>query len=281
MLLLRSPSPIAYASLFVLLAACGGSVANGGSGDDGGTQPTGDAGVDASKKDSNVGCVVSPAVGATCTPGVPACSPIIDPCCPGFEWECSPQTDTWIQDGTHCACTPDASLPDANVPDTSSIEIPLNHRPDDSECATAPPAGDCQNIPSGMCMSDSDCTMGTNGRCNESTGGALFCSCQYDACVADTDCPTAQLCACHGSPYTGGDGNTCTQGNCRVDSDCGTNGYCSPSAGGGCGGLSGYYCHTASDTCVNDSDCEGGGAEDCQYSTTDVRWECTMELLCG
>jgi hypothetical protein len=281
--LLRSAFPVACVSMIALFAACGGSVANqgsghgadGGSGDDGGKR-SGDAGIDANKKgDANVGCVVSPVVGAACSPEVPACSPIIDPCCPGYEWQCDTTTRTWVQDGTRCACPPDASAPDA------STEVPTSHRPDDSQCATVPPAGDCGNVPDGVCTGDSDCTMGTNGRCNESTGGALFCSCQYDACAADTDCPSGQLCACHGSPYTGGDGNTCVQGNCRVDSDCGAGGYCSPSAGGGCGGLSGYYCHTTSDTCVNDDDCSSGGPESCQWSSTDERWECTQEDLCG
>jgi hypothetical protein len=282
MLLLRRPSPIAYASLFLLLAACGGSVASGGSGVDGGKPPTGDARADVIRDDASLNCDLDPIVGEACSPEKPACHPVIEACCPSYVWACSSETATWTQEGDACHCAPDASrMFDASTPDTSTTEVPTNHRPDDSECATAPPAGDCQNVPDGMCSSDSDCTDGTNGRCNESSGGALFCSCQYDACTADTDCPMGQLCACHESPYTGGDGNTCVQGNCRVDSDCGTNGYCSPSAGGGCGGLSGYYCHTASDTCVNDSDCEGGGAEDCQYSTTDLRWECTMELLCG
>jgi hypothetical protein len=279
--LLRSLFPVAHASLFVLLTACGGSVASGSN--DGGKPPTGDAGVDATKKgDGDVGCVVSPVVGEACSPAIPACTPIIDPCCPGFQWDCQPATSTWTQDGEACHCAPDASRPDTGTP-YASTEVPLNHRPDDSQCATVPPAGTCGigDPGDGMCMSDSDCTMGTNGRCNESTGGALFCSCRYDACATDTDCPTGQLCACHGSAYAGGDGNTCVQGNCRVDSDCGATGYCSPSAGGGCGGLSGYYCHTANDTCVNDSDCNPEGAEDCQYKATDQRWECTMEDLCG
>jgi len=129
---------------------------------------------------------------------------------------------------------------------------------------------------------DSQCTTGTNGRCIESTGGALFCSCTYDTCSVDTDCMSGQLCVCHGSAFTNGAGNTCMTGNCRVDSDCGTNGYCSPSHGTvGCGGISGYYCHTKSDTCVNDADCTGQGLDVCAWSTTDDRWECQRELLCA
>lgn len=62
----------------------------------------------------------------------------------------------------------------------------------------------------------------------------------------------------------------CMPGNCRVDSDCESGGgYCSPSQNAGLfvcsdgcsgtcgGGLTGYYCHTAADECVNDCDCAG------------------------
>ena len=71
-------------------------------------------------------------------------------------------------------------------------------------------------------------TAGTNGRCVEQGGGIAFCGCTYDTCVDDAACPTGQTCACHGSPYNGG-GNSCVPGNCRVDTDCGPGGYCSPS----------------------------------------------------
>jgi hypothetical protein len=171
---------------------------------------------------------------------------------------------------------------EAGPPDSG--EVPLYHRPNDSQCQTPAPAGDChlsQGI--GMCSNDSQCTAGTNGRCNESNGGALFCSCAYDTCQHDTDCPAGQLCVCHGSEFATGDGNTCMPGNCRVDSDCGPAGYCSPNhgVGGGCGNVTGYYCHTASDQCVNDSDCTGQGLDVCAWSETDARWECQQEGLCA
>jgi hypothetical protein len=164
-------------------------------------------------------------------------------------------------------------------------EVPLNHRPNDSQCAQTPAPGTCmlQNV-GGQCSQDSQCTSGTNGRCIENNGGALFCQCTYDTCTQDTDCPTGDLCVCHGSPYTFGAGNTCMMGNCRVDSDCGASGYCSPTVGtSGCGSVGGYYCHTAADQCVNDSDCSGSmsGPELCEWSATNNRWQCTMELLCG
>jgi hypothetical protein len=131
-----------------------------------------------------------------------------------------------------------------------------------------------------MCGKDADCTAGANGRCDESMGGPAGCYCTYDMCEHDTDCSPGDLCACHGSPFVGG-GNSCLPGSCRVDSDCGNGGYCSPSHGGplGCGGLTGYYCHTASDQCVNDTDC-GNGFQVCGWSPADSRWECLMQELC-
>jgi Cys-rich repeat protein len=99
--------------------------------------------------------------------------------------------------------------------------------------------------------------------------------------MQDTDCPTGQTCACHGAAYSSGAGNTCIQGNCRVDSDCGSGGYCSPAENSmSCGGVLGYYCHTAADLCVNDSDC-GSDLQVCTYSTTAGHWECQMEGLCA
>jgi hypothetical protein len=130
---------------------------------------------------------------------------------------------------------------------------------------------------------DSQCTAGTNGRCYESTGGALFCACTYDTCMHDTSCATGQVCACHGSQYTNGLGNTCKPGNCRVDADCGAGGYCSPSYDtASCGSLAGYYCHTPTDECIDDSDCATtGGPAVCAYSSTAGHWQCTKMALCA
>jgi hypothetical protein len=180
----------------------------------------------------------------------------------------------------------DSSAPDSNVPDVRDASpadggrVPIYHRPDDSQCSQPAPPGNC-TFASGACTHDGQCTSGTNGRCVESNGGVIYCSCTYDTCVHDTDCAVGQLCVCHGSAYTNA-GNTCMPGNCRVDSDCGAGGYCSPSHGTvSCGGVSGYYCHGASDQCTDDSDCSGmGGLDVCAWSSTGHRWECQMELLC-
>jgi len=162
--------------------------------------------------------------------------------------------------------------------------VPVFHRPSDSACTGSGPSGLCSmGGPESECSDDSQCTTGTHGRCVD-INGADGCECTYDTCGGDTDCPTGQLCACHGSGEFYLAGNTCLAGNCRVDSDCecGT-GYCSPSQTGAfdghqCGGVVGYFCHTATDTCVDDSDC--GQLDSCNWSSADGRWECAMAGIC-
>ena len=72
-------------------------------------------------------------------------------------------------------------------------------------------------------------------------------------------------------------------GNCHVDANCGVGGYCSPSyTGTGCGSLGGYYCHTPSDQCIDDTDCgSGGGLSVCTYDQSVGYWMCKMRGLCG
>jgi len=173
---------------------------------------------------------------------------------------------------------------------TDAGRAPVNHRPSDAQCSTPAAPGDCAGPgPSpGGCTSDSNCTAGTNGRCLHPGGGpAADCSCTYDACVVDTDCPSGKTCACHGSPYTDSAGNACVTGNCRVDADCGAGGYCSPSSLNEiCGdSLAGYYCHTAADLCIDDSDCSPNvpaspDGPACAYGATDARWECVARPIC-
>ena len=181
----------------------------------------------------------------------------------------------------------DGSAPDlAASGDLAPARAPLHHRADASQCLGPAPAGSCNfnGGGPGMCKADSDCTMGSNGRCVENNGGAIFCMCSYDTCTTDASCGAGKLCACHGSQYMNG-GNSCYPGNCRVDTDClGGRGYCSPSANPmGCGGLGGYYCHTPADTCIDDTDCTNSmnGPQQCTFSTSDSRWECTPQLLCA
>jgi hypothetical protein len=125
-----------------------------------------------------------------------------------------------------------------------------------------------------MCAYDSDCTDGgANGRCLASPGGPAGCYCTYDQCQRDTDCKAGELCVCHDSTRQWG-GNTCMPGNCRIDSDCGPNGYCSPEYGWPqqCGYVIGYYCHTKNDLCTNDSDCASNKV--CTWVGDAGAWEC-------
>lgn len=196
--------------------------------------------------------------------------------------------DADVDGGDDAASAGDTGIDAGLVNDAGSdaardagVRVPMYHRADDSECTAAAPAGNCSFGGGGgiSCAADSDCTSGTNGRCNMNIGGAAFCRCTYDTCVHDTDCATGETCACHGATYHA-DGNECIAGNCRTDADCGANGFCSPTIGG-CGSLAGYYCHTASDTCVDDTDCtSGGGLQACEYVSASARWECVDRLFC-
>jgi hypothetical protein len=140
------------------------------------------------------------------------------------------------------------------------------------------------------CWSDSQCTTGSNGRCNDS--GKTGSSCSYDECLTDSDCPSGTPCLCRSSP-TDDSPNSCAAdpgGNCVVDSDCGGGGYCSPSPSPDRCGPGAYYCHTALDSCVNDTDCPpivgedppGSGfscglpsiAPTCTYDAQAKHWAC-------
>jgi hypothetical protein len=164
-------------------------------------------------------------------------------------------------------------------------EVPLYHRPSDAQCSTTAPPANCSGAAHVSCTSDSDCTAGADGRCIGEGGGPVsnsYCLCTYDTCMHDTDCPSGQVCACHGSTYMANEGNFCSTGNCRVDTDCGPGGYCSPSpVTVTCGGayLAGYYCHSAADVCINGSDCQEPGGSACVYSTTDARWQCGPPIM--
>jgi hypothetical protein len=184
--------------------------------------------------------------------------------------------------------TTDGSAVDSSSADSSPEggRVPVNHRTSDAQCQTMPAAGDCAgSLPdsSPACVTDSQCTSGTNGRCVVGGGGPVHdCSCTYDACTHDTDCGVGETCACHGSTYTGDSGNQCVIANCRVDSDCGAGGYCSPSSTLGLCGFSvaGYYCHTAADTCIDDADCSSMSFGGCVYSTSAGHWACARVIFC-
>lgn len=182
--------------------------------------------------------------------------------------------------------TSGGSVPATATGGTNVFTVPINHRTAEPQCSVERAAGPLLgSLPfRGECGQDSDCTAGTNGRCLMSFPGGPYCS--YDDCFSDTDCSNKLACVCRDSASSF-DANTCMpSGGCLVDTDCGPNGFCSPSlvakldcmcpsnVGGTydndrCG--HGYFCHTQKDSCVNDSDCNG---TTCAYDMVDNRWSC-------
>lgn len=126
----------------------------------------------------------------------------------------------------------------------------------------------------GECISDKDCTAGANGRCGNNRE---HWTCSYDECFEDSACSAGGPCACGGNFPPAGP-NRCMPGNCRVDADCGSGGYCSPTQGdcGSYAGVIGYYCRTPKDTCLNDSDCyePDRGLGYCMYRPELGHWQC-------
>ena len=159
-------------------------------------------------------------------------------------------------------------------------EEPAVHRPMATSCTGEPKEGNA--IPtSGECMTDAECTAGTNGRCIWPFGGDNVC--MYDECTSDADCGVG-VCACRVEASF--DFNRCFQGNCVIDSDCGTNGYCSPSGVDvfpNCmtdlsPGSIGFFCHTSADECTDNADC-GDPSSRCIFSAEAGHWTC-FSLLC-
>lgn len=197
------------------------------------------------------------------------------------------------------ACGDSRSDQDASLDAAPITHAPSTHKPSPDACSHDRPvfiagsdagAGDAATESgSGLqtCSSDQDCTSTpNNGRCGYIWYRDAGPSCTYDECFSDSDCKLG-VCNCRQDPTHDDDSfgsgphpNYCmAAGNCRVDSDCGDGGagYCSPSPNGGCRGFwLGYFCHTASDQCVDDSDCAKGSL--CAYTGT--LWACTPAVSC-
>jgi len=201
---------------------------------------------------------------------------------------------------------------DAGADAATDSQIVTNHRAAGAACpqsrgpgAPAPNVETCTSDQFLDCLQDTDCTAGTNGRCF--TGGPIACLsvCSYDTCASDSDCPDNQPCVCRPSSTDSAANSCVTGGNCRVDTDCGPGGSCSPSqvnsfcfcpstalctpddvctactsdgsctsvpcaCGDSCGHA--FFCHTPQDDCGNDSDCAGSNT--CNYDVLINRWTC-------
>ncbi|HEX3851869.1 MAG TPA: hypothetical protein VHW01_12940 [Polyangiaceae bacterium] len=263
-----------------LLVGCGGKSqsSNAGAGDSvGGVSSSGSAG----SAGQELNCPeVEPAEGAACANRGQVCAGFGSLSCPDTA-KCG-SDGTWQIEcpamplGPKCSCAHQLGG-DAGAP------FPLNHRPSGLPCtaARAPvtptPSGFMCTPPGGaecQCTQDSDCTAGQNGRCQPRSPGPAGLQCSYDYCHNDDGCPQSSVCECR--PDAGSQiANYCTKpGTCRVDSDCGVGGFCSPSqAGQWCGTL--YFCHTPGDTCLNDSDCPSAGiSPGCNFDLTSRHWAC-------
>ena len=151
--------------------------------------------------------------------------------------------------------------------------VPREHRGSAAVCAPNPHAGHeplQPNRGSAACTTDADCTARPNGICVDRYVGQgdFTVECQYDGCMSDAECKDGP-CMCGGSATV----NKCGGGRCRVDADCG-GGYCSPSQDECHWGLSGWYCHTADDECVDDKDCGSDFDDYCWFDPKKQHWAC-------
>ncbi|MEI9937329.1 MAG: hypothetical protein WDO69_08890 [Pseudomonadota bacterium] len=265
-------------------SSIGGAEQTGAGGDNanGGAATTGNSGAGNSTAGNAGSCPdnlpsAEPSEGAACpTPGV-SCSgygslscPLTAVCGPDSKWQincpsamafgpCScPHHDYGRAPNEHRATAPSCSH-------TRAASIPV---PDDN----------CPLCPNSECNRDSDCAdsaLGSNGRCVQ-RGPLPGYTCSYDTCFTDSACAKGSVCQCR-EPAGGVDANYCTTpSNCRVDADCGKDGYCSPSQSHEwCGTF--YACHTPNDECASDSDC--GTDTHCDFDTDAMHWVCGN--LCG
>jgi hypothetical protein len=169
----------------------------------------------------------------------------------------------------------------------------INPTPVDPMC-TPPDSSLCQTL--FTCTQDSNCSQGANGRCGQASIGPRHLSCSYDECLSDEDCVAGAACECRAEASDSWANSCLSAGNCRVDADCGDGAYCSPSqinsfcsclspalcdppdraisCGDACG--HGYFCHTATDTCIDDTDCDSGNS--CNYDSINHNWSCSYCL---
>ncbi|MBT9554904.1 MAG: hypothetical protein IV100_02695 [Myxococcales bacterium] len=115
--------------------------------------------------------------------------------------------------------------------------------------------------PAGGCLTDAECSVGTNGRCVHRVGfeGNPFCNCEY-ACATEADCATGSVCV----PPELGSGTSfpqCVEAACRGGSDC-ASGECGlVDFFDGCSQLTELHCRNAEvDECRGDGDCVHLGA---------------------
>jgi len=188
--------------------------------------------------------------------------------------------------------TSDSRTTDDVVGDRAIVgRVPMRHRAAAENCPRPPPplpdggvgadSGFVPDASNDQCAVDRDCTARGGGHCVSSRVGRI---CTYDTCYADGDC-TMGACVCAGGVLGNAGANVCLMGNCRVDADCGANGYCSPTYDTMCGpysGFRGFYCHTPRDACIDDADCVMGTMMGyCAFQPTVGSWACSYSFCAG
>lgn len=173
---------------------------------------------------------------------------------------------------------------DASADAPALPHAPAKHRATAIDCAEPPlpPDPDLSAHSFGpsasfSCKTHTDCTAYEDGRCvafdtspPTERGGTR---CIYSVCNSDADCDS-DACEC------GTVANRCVPGNCRVDSDC-ASGFCSPSFDMCSHEVTGYWCHTAADECIDDGDCDASHfLNHCVADPTTARWTCPR-ATCG
>ena len=115
----------------------------------------------------------------------------------------------------------------AGEPGPGDLPEPDHHRPVAEVCAPERPTGSIRFLESDAavveCRAHEDCADGINGRCTaeeHASGTDYFCT--YDGCSQDSDCGDG-VCDC--GEFSRYGQNRCVAGDCRVDADCGPNGY--------------------------------------------------------
>jgi hypothetical protein len=170
---------------------------------------------------------------------------------------------------TSASSTPDGGAGAADAQGTPAEAAADAFTPGDANGGASPDAGDAGPTGDGGCVA----RVPQTHRPAETS-----CPSGSGACTVDSDCSAAAdgVCACSGQVPGG---NTCVYGNCRVDSDCGDGGFCSPSVSTGCNypACGGYFCHTCADQCVDDSDCPESYA--CGYGAG--AWVCIPPPMTG
>jgi hypothetical protein len=151
-----------------------------------------------------------------------------------------------------------------------------------------PTALACPATPNYSTAGPADVSCATLADCQDAGPAAYFQACRggkcaIDPCLTDSECPSGDVCVC-ATEIGGGNAihtNACVPAQCRVNADCGRSvGLCSPTRGY-CGGVLGYYCHSAADSCITDADCCDASNPSCQYQPALGHFACQAAIGCN